>query len=134
MEVKNCRSCKRLFNYIGGEQLCSECKQKLEEKFNDVKEYIREHPAATLNEISEENDVSVKQLNQWVREERLAFTDDSIITFECENCGTAIRTGRFCDKCKSSMAHGLGSVYHSEPVKPEKKERDRDRMRFLQNM
>ena len=43
MEVKNCKNCGRLYNYIGGVyRLCPECMRKLEEKFQEVKDYIEE--------------------------------------------------------------------------------------------
>ena len=33
MEVKNCKECGRLFNYMGGAPLCDGCRKKLEQKF-----------------------------------------------------------------------------------------------------
>ena len=44
MEVKNCKNCGRLFNYIGGayKSLCPACIDRLEEKFQEVKKYIYE--------------------------------------------------------------------------------------------
>ena len=44
MEVMNCRNCKRLFNYITGPMICPACKDKLEKKFGEVKQFIRENP------------------------------------------------------------------------------------------
>ena len=32
MEVKNCKECGRLFNYMGGAPLCDGCRKKLEQK------------------------------------------------------------------------------------------------------
>lgn len=43
----------------------------------EVKKYVREHPNVDVKELSEEMDVSVRQINRWVREERLVFSDDS---------------------------------------------------------
>ena len=93
MEIKNCKGCGRLFNYLGGPPLCPACVANLEKKFVEVKAYIRENPAATMQQISDDNDVSTKQLKQWGREERLRFTDDSPIGMECEKCGAMIKTG-----------------------------------------
>ena len=44
MDVRNCRGCGRLYNYIGGSyrNLCPDCVRKLEEKFDIVKDYIEE--------------------------------------------------------------------------------------------
>lgn len=44
MEVRNCRSCGRLFNYMGGAPLCPACQKKLEEKFQEVKAFLEENP------------------------------------------------------------------------------------------
>ena len=71
MEVKNCKECGRLFNYMGGAPLCDGCRKKLEQKFQEVKQYLDENPNASVNQVSEDNDVSVKQIKQWIREERL---------------------------------------------------------------
>lgn len=131
MEVKNCKNCGRLFNYLSGPRLCTECKQKLEEKFMEVRNYIRDNPHANISEISETMEVSTSQIHQWIREERLIFSEDSMVTIECENCGAAIRTGRFCEKCKAEVAKGLGNLYKSATPVMQKKDRDREKMRFL---
>jgi methionyl-tRNA synthetase len=134
MEVRTCRSCGRLFNYITGPSRCPACSDALEKKFQEVKSYIWEHKTATLQEISEENDVSPNQLRQWVREERLTFSDDSPVGLECENCGATIKTGRFCQECKNKLGNSLNSVIpkHQEEA-PKKVEGDhKNKMRYLQ--
>ena len=134
MEVTSCKDCGRLFNYIGGPRVCVDCKTKLEDKFGEVKRYIEEHKNATVNEVSEVMEVSTKQINQWIREERLAFSEDSSIFFQCDSCGTNIRTGRFCDACKSEMTRNLGGLYKRDtPAMKSKDRRDPAKMRFLDN-
>lgn len=132
MEVKNCRECGAMFNYIGGARLCPGCRVKLDDKFHEVKKYIEENKSATMAQTSEACEVSRKQLTQWIREERLEFGEDSMVTFSCDTCGTRIRTGRYCDKCKSDMMRGLMNAYKpATPAAPQKTQKDRDRMRFL---
>lgn len=131
MDVRNCKDCGRLFNYVSGPRLCGACRQKLEEKFGEVKEYIRDNPSASISQISEEMNVSTQQIRQWIREERLIFSEDSVVTIDCEKCGAQIRTGRYCEKCKSQMAHNLDSLYKKEQPVIQKTIRDRDRMRYL---
>ena len=131
MEVRACRTCKRLFNYIAGPVRCPACSEALEKKFQQVKSYIWDHKTASLQEISEQNDVSVGQLRQWVREERLSFTDESPVGLECESCGATIKTGRYCANCKSKLSNTLMSALPKE-TKPEKKVGDgRNRMRSI---
>lgn len=131
MDVRNCRGCGRLFNYIGGTPLCPACLKNLDDKFDMVKKYIYDNPSASIQQVSDENEVSIQQLNKWIREERLCFSENSVYGIECENCGTMIRTGRFCQSCKDKLASSLGSVYQKEaPVQP-KSVKEGARMRFL---
>lgn len=133
MEVMNCKGCGRLFNYMGGPRLCPMCQKKLEEKFQDVKKYLEENPNATINRVAEDMDISVKQIRQWIREERLSITTAGADGIVCEKCGMPICTGRFCDKCKASMVNTLNGVI-DKPKKAtvRKTERDGNKMRFLQ--
>lgn len=133
MEVKNCKECKRLFNYIGGSRLCPDCRAKLEEKFAEVKKFVEDNKNASISVVSQEMEVSVQQLNQWVREERLIFAEGSTVMIDCEACGAPIRTGRFCDECKSQMVNKFGGMYQKRETQVKKEERDRARMRFLDN-
>ena len=43
MNVKNCRKCGRIFNYIGGQPICPTCREEAEKKFETVKNYIKEN-------------------------------------------------------------------------------------------
>lgn len=134
MNVRNCRKCGKLFNHISGMPICPACKEKLEQKFQNVKKYIREHPQADIKEVAEECEVEVGQIQQWIREERLEFTSDSPVKLPCESCGEMIRSGRFCEKCKNSMAKNLSNAIEKpKPVaREQKKIQDTgNKMRFL---
>lgn len=134
MNVTNCKGCGRLFNVMNNSKLCPQCIQGLEDKFQKIKKYLDEFPNATIEAVSQDNDVSVKQIKQWVREERLIFAEGSTVGIECEQCGVQIRTGRYCDSCKYKISNNLMSAL-DRPKMPEIKRNthDRDRMRFLQN-
>ncbi len=132
MDVKNCKQCGRLFNYIG-QPLCPNCMMELEDKFQEVKKYIQDHPAANVTQVADETGVTTKQLRKWVREERLSFSDSSLVGLNCENCGAMIKTGRFCENCKASLGNAL-----AESIRPAKqqnafavKKKESARMRFL---
>lgn len=134
MEVMSCKSCGRLFNYMGGMPICDACKRKLEEKFQDVKRYLDEHPGASVSQVSEDMDVSAKQIKQWIKEERLYLSDATVDGITCEHCGQPIRTGRFCDKCKAAMSNSFANAIAKpkEPDDKKKEQREGNRMRFLQ--
>ena len=118
MDVRNCRQCGKLYNYIGGSyrNLCPSCIKQLEDKFVEIKEYIRDNKVASISEISDKFEVSTK------------------IGLQCECCGATIKTGRYCDKCKGTMANKLDNLYKAPAAAPSPRtgrDHDNARMRFL---
>ncbi|NTV77772.1 MAG: flagellar protein [Clostridiales bacterium] len=136
MNVKNCRKCGKIFNYVVGPIICPACREESEARFQAVKKYVEDHKGAGIHEVSRECEVEPTQIQQWIREERLFFSEDSPIGINCEGCGTMIRTGRFCEKCKLDMARGFNSaIKKPEAPKPDdshkKPEKEAPKMRFL---
>ena len=133
MEVKNCKSCGRLFNYIGGgPKICQSCQKELEEKFQEVKAFLKKNPKAPLAIVTEETGVTEKQIKQWIREERLTISDDSPIGIECEGCGTMIKSGKYCPQCASKVQKNLmDGLDKPKPVERKKPQKEKERMRFL---
>lgn len=134
MDIRNCRNCGNIFNYLSGPIVCPACKESLEAKFQEVKLYIEEHPGVGIKQVSDACDVETSQIQQWLREERLEVTENSAIYLNCESCGAPIRSGRFCDKCRNNLTNGFRNVIRSsQPVQePEKKKPDeKNKMRFL---
>ena len=135
VNVATCKNCGRLFNVISNKKICPNCIAALEDRFQDVKKYLDENPSATIEILSKECDISVKQIKEWIREERLTFKEGSGCGITCEKCGTMILTGKYCDQCKMKIHNNLSSAIDKKiPMEPKKKDRDRDRMRFLQNL
>lgn len=135
MNVRNCRGCGRIFNYVTGPILCQKCREEMEAKFQEVKEYIRQNPGVGIQEVSDACDVPINQIQQWLREERLEVTENSAIFLSCESCGSPIRSGRYCDKCKSAMTTGFKNILNANrPIEPQPKTndpKDNPKMRFL---
>ena len=52
MNVRNCRKCGRIFNYVVGPILCPRCVEEQEKVFQVVKEYVIEHHGADIAEVS----------------------------------------------------------------------------------
>ena len=138
MNVRNCRKCGRVFNSIIGQTLCLSCRDELENKFKEVKEYVQKNRGCSINDVAEICEVEASQIKQWIREERLEFTEDSMIGLACEICGASIRTGRYCEKCKAQTLSGLNNVVRQAQVSRQEQQttrtnqKDNPRMRFLQ--
>ncbi len=134
MNVKNCRTCGKIFNYISGPQMCPNCRSGLEEKFQRVKAYIRENPGAGIREVSENCEVETSLINQWLRDERLELSETSSLLLNCESCGQPIRSGRYCDKCKMNMSMNFRSVMRGQDPAapaPARVSKDGAKMRYL---
>jgi flagellar operon protein (TIGR03826 family) len=134
MNIRNCRTCGRIFNYVSGPAICPACRDSLEAKFQQVKDYIRDNRGVGIQEVAEACEVESAQIRQWLREERLELTPDSPMVLNCENCGEPIRSGRFCPKCKDNMAKNFNDVLNAgkpAPPVPKQEEPHKNKMRFL---
>ena len=136
MNVRNCRKCGNLFNYVSGPPICMACKEKMEEKFQEVKHYIQENPGVHIQDVAEACDVETNQIRQWLREDRLELTEGSPLMLSCDGCGAPIRSGRYCEKCKANVSSGFNDILKSNATKKpdsfRKKEDNGSRMRYLQ--
>lgn len=131
MRIKNCRECGKIFNYITGPQVCPICREKLNEKFKEVKEFIRNTENPTITVVAEGCNVSERQILQWIKDERLELTDVSIAGVVCESCGMPITSGRYCEKCKYQILRDLSNATTKGHVAPKQENKEIARMRFL---
>lgn len=107
-DVRNCRRCGKLYNHIGGEPICPVCRQQDEEDFKRVKEYLYDNPGASMSQISSELEISIERIKRYLREGRLEIlNEEGNLFLECEMCGKAIKSGRFCEECERSLSRDL---------------------------
>lgn len=133
MEVKVCRSCRKMFQYIAGPEICPNCKQAEEEMFQEVKEYLRKHPGANMYEVNQETGVSATLIEKFLRQGRLQVASDSPMALTCERCGKRISTGRYCHECKNEISSGIDEA-KKKLVNPDKSSSDAGpKMRYLQS-
>ena len=137
MNIKNCRLCGKIFSYAFGPVICPDCLSEQEATFQKAKKYVQDNRGCDIQELADACEVDPQQIRQWIREERLQFSDDSPIRIACESCGAMIRSGKYCDVCKNNMASGLKGAFgiNNKPVQqnqPVKRSSDTNKMRFLQ--
>ncbi|AOY75639.1 TIGR03826 family flagellar region protein [Clostridium formicaceticum] len=122
MDLRNCANCGRAFAYAGSE-LCSRCDTTIEEDFKKVKDYLYDHPGANIIEVSEATGVSEKKILRFLREKRIEIKEEDNLLLDCQRCGIAIRSGRFCDACTIELQKEF-----TEAVKPAKQEAERKKL------
>ena len=117
MGFANCKKCGKVFQPAFGNTICEACKKKLEDDFHKVKDYLNDNPRATIKQISRDCEVSALQIEKWINEERLVFSEDSPINITCDNCGTKIFTGKYCAKCKAELGNSLTGITNQHKAK-----------------
>lgn len=110
-DVRNCKRCGKIYNYIGGVPICPVCKQIDEEDFQRVKVFLYENPNANITQVSIDLDISIEKIKRFLKDGRLEITgDDGNMILECENCGKSIKSGRYCELCERDLAAGFRSA------------------------
>ncbi|TDX58893.1 flagellar protein [Orenia marismortui] len=127
MGIQKCKRCKKVFAAVQGAKICPNCLREEEDQFVLVKDYLWEHPGATIKELHEATEVEERIIKKFVKEGRFLQINGVDITVECERCGTAIRSGRFCEDCSQKLQNGISKVKKVSDSKEELKE-DKDRM------
>lgn len=91
MELYVCERCKKLTqSLVAG--VCTNCYKSQIADFQRVKAYLWEHPNTKLQVVAKECNVSISQIREWVKEEKLElFKPDPSIT--CKRCGQPIFQG-----------------------------------------
>ena len=136
MDVRVCKRCKKIFQHISGPQVCPKCKEKEEELFQVVKEYLRKNPGAAMHVVSEETEVPVSLIESFLRQGRLEVSPGSAISLTCENCNVAIYTGRLCSKCNASLIgelSGASKQMTANKLTEDLEKKKTEKMRFLQS-
>jgi methionyl-tRNA synthetase len=105
----------------------------MDQKFNDVRDYIHGNPTASMETVCEATEVEMQDIKRWLAEGRLILAKGSPIFLKCEKCGQPILTGKQCDKClanlRSSLSGAADSMRPPEPKpKPKADTKGRDKM------
>lgn len=129
MELRNCVRCGKFYEYFFGENICPACKKIEDDAFSRVRDYLREHNGATIDDVVDNCEVTMKTVTRWIREERLELTGGINYAICCEACGQPITKGKFCDKCLMQINKNFkASISYASA---NKNKEQTNKMRFL---
>ncbi len=75
MSLSNCVRCGKLFAQIRiSDMACNDCFNLHETEFHLCKDYLIDHPAATLNELSVNTGIPMQRISSWIREGRIQIS------------------------------------------------------------
>ncbi len=113
-DLMNCSRCGRVFAFRG-KTICSKCIEKMEKDFVIVRRYLQKHAGSGIREIEENTGVDEQTIIQFMREGRLVG-EGTVNLLKCDNCGSSIKEGRYCEKCLYEISCKLRSVMPSPEV------------------
>lgn len=115
MAMVRCRRCKALFEPTSPNgQMCPNCVVQEEERYQLVREYVKDHPGVSISEVSDVTGVTTPRILTYLKQERLELSSGSAAVLSCKSCGANINTGMYCVNCKKatqSDKQNSGSAY-----------------------
>jgi flagellar operon protein (TIGR03826 family) len=122
-ELANCPRCGRLFVKHSIRDVCEQCYKEEEALFEKVYQFLRkrENRTATMAQVVEATGVSESLITKWIKIGRLQLVHFPNLGYPCESCGTMIREGQLCPKCRTKLQTQLKQF-------EEEKQRQRQRM------
>ncbi|WP_256759122.1 flagellar protein [Cohnella sp. WQ 127256] len=102
MDLSYCPKCGKLFSR-NFRDVCNNCHQELEKEYEKCVEHLRKNKGLDIQQLSEEMEVSIKQITRWIREGRISLLNAPNMSYPCESCGILIRENHLCESCKKRL-------------------------------
>ena len=112
-----CRDCGAVMVQLTRD-ICAKCIQKEEEFFNEIREYLRDNPGATVYQVAEALKQDLSKVEEIASSGRLERCGVSLL-HECQTCGKVIESGIICKDCKQDIKHQVGDLKKKVTAKPE---------------
>lgn len=74
MELCVCKYCKKIFKHKFKMRTCQDCKEKDDDLFNSIDEYLKIFPNSNALQISEALNIDVYDITRFIDEGRLVIT------------------------------------------------------------
>ncbi len=76
-DVETCRECGRLFGFLP-RGICVDCQDLREQRFQAVREYLRDNPGASVLQTATATGVEEGLIVGWIREGRLRYAGHDV--------------------------------------------------------
>jgi phage FluMu protein Com len=74
VSLRNCRECGKLFaQNRPSDHLCVNCAIVQEDEFKICREFVRNHPASTVVQMSEQTGIPLTRITGWIRDGRMTI-------------------------------------------------------------
>jgi len=97
-----CKRCGGALKQVSrGTYQCVDCGYEDYDSYQKVRNYLDKEGPRSVTEIIRATGVPRGTIEYFLKDERLEIPMGSPILLVCSGCGTGIRTGELCEKCKS---------------------------------
>jgi flagellar operon protein (TIGR03826 family) len=107
--IANCKRCGRIYNRVRRD-ICPACIEEEDKIFVKVRNFLREHKNAYMDDVIEGTGVDMETLIQMIQDGRVILSNNPNMGYACERCGGITRSGRFCAKCTTELARTLAGA------------------------
>lgn len=99
-----CRECGgRMLYKAGGMYKCEKCGNEDLDDFGRIKQFLEDNGPAPIITICRATGVERDVVDYCLKQGRIEIPNGSKYYVKCENCGTAIRYGRYCSACANEL-------------------------------
>lgn len=118
LNVANCSRCGKVYlkNNYG---MCTNCIKDIETEYEKCLKFLRENRTCTVQELSDETGVDMKQIVKFIREGRISIKNNPNMTYGCDVCGSQIREHTICEPCRARLSKEAQNLQEDELRKSE---------------
>lgn len=88
--------------------------KEIDKQYETVAKYLRENRGSTIGQVSEETEVSIRQIVKFIREGRISILNMPNMSYPCDSCGTEIREGHICESCRKKLTRDYQNMNEDE--------------------
>lgn len=119
-QLENCKVCGNLFlkDYT---DYCLDCYKGIEKEYELVADFLRDgdNRNATLHQVSEATEVSIKRIMEFMRDGRIYAADFPNLSYPCAHCGQEIKTQLMCPSCAGRFTTDLNRALQQDKFEDE---------------
>ena len=113
IRVAHCPSCGKVFQK-NLRNMCMDCASVLDKQYDDVDRYLVRNRQSTTDEVSQATGVPVKQIHEWIRQNRISLYGFPNLTDSCDMCSGPTRQGHLCSSCSTKLKSDIIKMQQDE--------------------
>lgn len=113
--IDNCLRCGQIYkkNFRG---LCKNCMDSIDSELQRVVSFLKRHPNITIEELSDNVEVSIKRITKFIKENKILIYDYPNLKYKCIMCVNQIRKREICDNCSQRVNREIKALFINENI------------------